>query len=237
MSKIKCMWPKVILIGSSGTQYSFSQDGCWGSLLANFLQRKCDIINRGFSGYNSRWCNKMIPSILSEFDAKNIAMVTVFLGANDSNLPANKQQHVPVDEFKQNLLEIVEKVQSHGVPREKVVIISPPSSNIEAWEVDCEINGRVCMKCNTETEKYAKACVEAAKESGCHSVDLYTQMMKEKDWESMLNDGLHLSPQGSEFLFELLKPVVNKITAGLSMLYPDWHTVDNENPELPFNGK
>ena len=81
-----------------------------------FLSRKCDVINRGFSGYNTRWCNKMIPSVLSEFDAKNIAMVTIFLGANDSNLPANKQQHVPVDEFKKNLVEIVEKIQ---------VILSP----------------------------------------------------------------------------------------------------------------
>ena len=57
----------------------------------------------------------MIPSVLSEFDAKNIAMVTIFLGANDSNLPANKQQHVPVNEFKQNLVEIVEKIQVHVV--------------------------------------------------------------------------------------------------------------------------
>jgi lysophospholipase L1-like esterase len=57
----------------------------------------------------------MIPSVLSEFDAKNIAMVTIFLGANDSNLPANKQQHVQVNEFKQNLVEIVEKIQVHVV--------------------------------------------------------------------------------------------------------------------------
>ena len=81
------------------------------TLYISFLSRKCDVINRGFSGYNTRWCNKMIPSVLSEFDAKNIAMVTIFLGANDSNLPANKQQHVPVNEFKQNLVEIVEKIQ------------------------------------------------------------------------------------------------------------------------------
>ncbi|XP_076093035.1 isoamyl acetate-hydrolyzing esterase 1 homolog isoform X1 [Mytilus galloprovincialis] len=237
MSHLKKVWPKLILIGSSSTQYSFSADGCWGSLLANFLQRKCDVINRGFSGYNTRWCNKMIPSILSEFDAKNISMVTVFLGANDSNLPTNKQQHVPLEEFKQNLLEIVEKIQSHGVPREKVVIIGPPASNISAWENDCQINGRVCTKSNTETAKYAKACVEAARESGCCSVDMYTEMVKEKDWENMLNDGLHLSSRGCEYLFDLLKPVVTKVTAELPMLYPDWKQVDTNNPELPFNGK
>ena len=40
--------------------------------------------------------------------------------------------------------------------------------------------GRVCTKDNTVTALYAKACVEAAKESGCRSVDMYTEMMKEK---------------------------------------------------------
>ncbi|CAG2232695.1 IAH1 [Mytilus edulis] len=167
MSHLKKVWPKLILIGSSSTQYSFSADGCWGSLLANFLQRKCDVINRIF------W---------------------------------------------------IQHKMSHGVPREKVVIIGPPAS-------------RECTKSNTETAKYAKACVEAAKESGCCSVDMYTEMVKEKDWENMLNDGLHLSSRGCEYLFDLLKPVVTKITAELPMLYPDWKQVDTNNPELPFNGK
>lgn len=53
----------------------------------------------------------------------------------------------------------------------------------------------------------------------------------------MLNDGLHLSSRGCEYLFDLLKPVVTKITAELPMLYPDWKQVDTNNPELPFNGK
>jgi len=57
-----------------------------------------------------------------------------------------------------------------------------------------------------------------------------------QNWENMLNDGLHLSTQGSEFLFELLKPVVTKATEELPMLYPEWHSIDNDNPEVPFSG-
>lgn len=49
-----------------------------------------------------------------------------------------------------------------------------------------KIIGRVCTKSNTETAKYAKACVEAARESGCCSVDMYTEMVKEK-----VNNPLH----------------------------------------------
>ena len=56
-----------------------------------------------------------------------------------------------------------------------------------------------------------------------------------QDWSSMLNDGLHLSPRGSEFLFSLLKPHITKATDHLPLMYPDWKDVDNENPHLALN--
>jgi lysophospholipase L1-like esterase len=47
-------WPKVLLLGDSLTQFGFGANGCWVALLADALQRKCDVINRGLSGYNSQ---------------------------------------------------------------------------------------------------------------------------------------------------------------------------------------
>jgi hypothetical protein len=70
--------------------------------------RKCDVISRGFSGYNTRWCKVILPDILKEFDPKNIALATIFLGANDSNLPENITQHVPLPDYKQDLKDMVE---------------------------------------------------------------------------------------------------------------------------------
>lgn len=83
----------------------------YGSIFLYLLfigYRKCDVISRGFSGYNTKWCKVILPDILKEFDPKNIALATIFLGANDSNLPENVTQHVPLPDYKQDLKDMVD---------------------------------------------------------------------------------------------------------------------------------
>ena len=69
---------------------------------------RCDVINRGFSGYNSRWCRHVAPQLFSAAEAEpEVALVIVLLGANDSNSAANTAQHVPSGEFRDNMAAIV----------------------------------------------------------------------------------------------------------------------------------
>ena len=56
-------WPRVLLFGDSLTQYAFGTDGGWAAMLAEKLQRKADVVNRGFSGYNSRWCRVILDQV------------------------------------------------------------------------------------------------------------------------------------------------------------------------------
>lgn len=100
---INVSWPKIILFGDSFTQRSFSTEGQWGAILADHFQRKCDVVARGFSGYNTRMCKAALPAIFGSL-GKPIAAVVVFLGANDANSKeTNPQQHVPVTEYRENL--------------------------------------------------------------------------------------------------------------------------------------
>ncbi|XP_050406651.1 isoamyl acetate-hydrolyzing esterase 1 homolog isoform X1 [Patella vulgata] len=224
-------WPAFVLFGDSITQFSFSEEGCWGALLTDHLQRKCDVLNRGFSGYNSRWCKIMLPKIITADTAKNVAGVTLFLGANDSNAgDTNPRQHVPLNEFKQNMADMVEYLQSIGIEREKIIMISPPAYNNDAWQLECVKKGKPCSKTTENTQKYATSCVQLCKETGIWSVDLYSEMLKNENWKEMLNDGLHLSTIGSRLLFKLLQPIVDKLTSDLPMNYPLWDEVDYENP-------
>lgn len=224
-------WPKVFLFGDSLTQFGFSRDGCWTSLVADYLQRKCDVVNRGFSGYNTRWCKIILPKLLKPCDANMLQMVTIFLGANDSvDSVLCPKQHVPLEEFKQNLKDMIEYLQNIGVERHKIVIISPPACDEKKWEADCLENGRAFGKYNKPTKDYAKVCIDVAVETGTLAVDLYTSMMNQKHWEEMLRDGLHLSMLGSEFLFELLKPSIARLTSDLPLQLPYWADVDNNNP-------
>jgi len=54
-TRLTCERPEFLLIGDSITQQGFGPDGCWGALLANEWTRCADVVNRGFSGYNTRW--------------------------------------------------------------------------------------------------------------------------------------------------------------------------------------
>lgn len=103
-------WKKFILLGDSNTQFGFSNEGRWVSMLSDMLQRKCDVINRGFSGYNTRHIRGMMPQIMEEFEASNVCGMTVMLGANDSTEPDWKIQHCPLDEFGENLRSIIDYI-------------------------------------------------------------------------------------------------------------------------------
>ncbi|XP_041371484.1 isoamyl acetate-hydrolyzing esterase 1 homolog isoform X1 [Gigantopelta aegis] len=225
-------WPKIVLFGDSLTQHCFGSEGKWGALLADHLQRKCDVINRGFSGYNVRWCKYLLPQLISEEDADVIAAVTIFLGTNDSNdATLNSKQHVPLEEYQEGLNEMVEYLQSAGLERHQIILITPPPCDVKAWEKECTAKGRPMAKSNKTAGEYAKACVEAANECGTKCVDLYTAMMKNEGWEEYLHDGLHLSSKGSEFLFGLLRPLIDQLTSNLKTRFPLWDQIDEKNPE------
>lgn len=49
--------------------------------------RKCDVLNRGFSGYNTRWAKIILPRLIRKGSGtENPVAVTIFFGANDSTL-------------------------------------------------------------------------------------------------------------------------------------------------------
>ncbi|KAL0398504.1 UNVERIFIED_CONTAM: GDSL esterase/lipase, partial [Sesamum radiatum] len=85
------MRPKIYLFGDSITEESFAHGG-WGSSLAHHFART--VIERVFPAAESG-------------DAP--VAVTVFFGANDAVIPnrCSGFQHVPLDEYKQNLHDIV----------------------------------------------------------------------------------------------------------------------------------
>ena len=77
----------------------------WVNLLLDRHVRKIDILNRGYSGYNTRWILEHIDELSVDFQSADL--VTVLLGANDS---CNKEgQHVPLSQFESNLSSIITK--------------------------------------------------------------------------------------------------------------------------------
>ena len=86
------MRPAFITFGDSITQRGFAPG--WSSLLADAYVRRVDVINRGYSGYNSRWALQLLdrvfpspPAGASATAAPPARLATVWFGANDAALP------------------------------------------------------------------------------------------------------------------------------------------------------
>ncbi|XP_078069290.1 isoamyl acetate-hydrolyzing esterase 1 homolog isoform X1 [Mustelus asterias] len=233
MSACGLLWPRVILFGDSITQRSFDQGG-WGAAIANRLVRKCDVLNRGLSGYNSKWALSVLPKIITQpANQGTIAAVTVFFGANDSALKdVNPVQHIPLTEYAENLKRTVQYLRSIGVCEEKVIMITPPPLDESAWEKECIVKDCILNRYNSVTKQYAEACVNVATECGTDVLDLWTLMqMENQDFSSYLSDGLHLSEKGNMFLETHLWPLLEKKMERLPMILPHWSDIDHLNPE------
>ncbi|XP_026511137.1 isoamyl acetate-hydrolyzing esterase 1 homolog isoform X2 [Terrapene carolina triunguis] len=172
-------WPRIVLFGDSITEFSF-QDNGWGVLLAQKLVRKCDVLNRGLSGYNTRWANIVLPRLISRSsNAENTIAVTIFFGANDSALKdVNSNQHIPLKEYADNLKSMIQYLKSIDITKDKIILITPPPLCEPAWEKECIAKGDKLNRFNSTTGEYAKACVQVARDCGTEVLDLWTLMQK-----------------------------------------------------------
>lgn len=100
---------KAVFFGDSITShgYSVAING-WLCNFAEWWVRRVDVINRGFSGYNSRWGLMIVGEIVVR---ENPDIVFVFFGANDA-VDKAVGQHVPLDEYRKNMQGIVEKIKT-----------------------------------------------------------------------------------------------------------------------------
>ena len=102
----------VVLFGDSLTQRGWGEGG-WCSSVAHLFQRRADVYNRGYGGYNSRWARYLLPHLFP-LAADNLTnkhfLIVVWFGANDAALPS-ENPHVPLEEYAENDRAILAHVQ------------------------------------------------------------------------------------------------------------------------------
>ncbi|TQD95692.1 hypothetical protein C1H46_018636 [Malus baccata] len=120
------MRPEIVLFGDSITQQSFRPGG-WGAALADSYSRKADVKVRGYGGYNTRWALFLLQHLFPLDSKKPPAAATIFFGANDAAVlgRTGERQHVPVEEYKENLRKIVLHLKECS-PTILIVLITPP---------------------------------------------------------------------------------------------------------------
>jgi lysophospholipase L1-like esterase len=206
------MWKKLIVIGASNVEYGFSEQGKWVSMLSDALSRRCDVINRGFSGFTSRHLRIILPTILKEFKAGDICAVTILLGTNDS---AQSVNHVPLDEYARLMREMIELMLKHGVPSDKIVIMTPP---LRKYFQLPRTEGA-----EDPIEEYAASCIHLARDCNVSCFDLRSLMKADgRPIDEYFVDSVHFSEYGSTLLFKGLMQVLEKLFAkyDLDFKYP-----------------
>ncbi|KAI9313724.1 SGNH hydrolase-type esterase domain-containing protein [Dichotomocladium elegans] len=235
---------QLVLFGDSITQFSFNPETKgFGAALANAYARKRDVMNRGFSGYNTRWAlpvwRQIMPTVKYQRETPaKIELATIFLGANDAALSFSPQ-HIPLEEYKSNLRDMISMVQSPDSPYfnadMRLIVITPPPLNESQWRENCDGP----LNRNYETTKaYAEAARQVAKEKGVVVADLWTRIVQLADGhlDTYLADGLHLSAAGNQAAFALLMETIathfNEIHPdNLDMAISGWRELNSDNYE------
>lgn len=231
------MRPKIYLFGDSITEGSFSNGG-WGASLVNHFSRTADIVLRGYSGYNTRWAVKVLEKVFSAADETAPVAVTVFFGANDASLPDRYAafQHVPLDEYKDNLRTIFSFLKKRWETAVILFITPPPIDEAgRLLHPFIENPGGLPERSNEVAGAYAKACVDVARECAAPVVDIWTKMQELSDWKkSCLSDGLHLAQGGNRIVFEEVVEKLKEVGVSLEKLPIDLPLFSDINPKDPL---
>ena len=89
----------------------------------------------------------ILPSLLKRDGQPkgSLYAATILLGTNDAVLKEKDDRHVPVEEYKKNLVSIISKMESKGIPSENIILISPPPMDLEAWSVFSRKQGKIYL--------------------------------------------------------------------------------------------
>ncbi|MQM11538.1 hypothetical protein Taro_044446 [Colocasia esculenta] len=235
--------PQIVLFGDSITEKSFRPGG-WGAALADAYSRKADIIARGYGGYNTRWAMFLLDHLFPSESPTSPIAVTVFFGANDAALMGrnSKRQHVPLEEYKDNLRKIVQHLKACSCTMLVVLITPPPIDEDGRMEYARSVYGEKAMELPERTNEmagaYAKQCADLANELQIPCINLWSQMQETSGWEKkFLSDGLHLTQEGNAIVYEEVVRVFHEAglnAANMPYDFPHHSVIKGGMPEQAF---
>ena len=234
--------PTVVLLGDSMAAKAYDAEGgqSWAGGMQSWYGSKADVISRGLPGYNTRWASARMPQL---FPVGMVppALVVVCFGANDAAVKTlSPAQHVPIPEFKENLLSIIKYIQSLSENTLVLVLTPPPvdegklgqalrggalrcglTSGLVATN-DAAENAVACARFAsnptglpdrllTQTKIYATAVMAVSSEAGVAALDIWNTL----EPETMLSDGFHLNSDGHKALLEAVQVKIRRVYPSL----------------------
>jgi len=197
----------------------------WGASMAHWYARSADVFNRGAGGYNSRWLNAYLPRLLAD-DKPDL--VVLFIGNNDA-IDEHEPQHVPLNEYKANVISILEKLH-HAKPSMAVLLVTTTRVNGQMKPLQKNARRRQYAEVlrfihrnrmrpevlGTENIPQDMGLVDLWGGEGVNDAPLAQQLEKYSILETDLHDGSHLNSTGNKKVFSALKDTINTLFPHLS---------------------
>lgn len=198
-------WPKVLLIGDSITEKAVGPASApWSAMLSQYLHRKADVVNRGASGYTTRGYKTIFQEAVQELDPHSVAVVLIFLGANDADQPPSAA-YVPLTEYQNNLRDLIQLLQEFGVGTDRMILLPPPPFYLTTpGQQRTPGNSRVPQV----TEMYARSALRVAETTGIATVDIHKIFRNDPRAGKLFADGLHFNLEGAELFYESVLPAI-----------------------------
>jgi len=239
---------RIVLYGDSLTQRSFEPFG-FGAALAGAFSRTCDVFNRGFGGYSSRWCARadLLEHAFGE-DARypgRIYLSTVLLGTNDAmryvkaESEARNRVSVSLEEYEANMYTILRRAAEAS---EIVIALSPPpvdekrrrAAQKKRWGKDWV--GGPFEDHRPDIGKYSEALKRVVKRlddegyTWIYGCDVYSTFVNDEEgYADFLEDGVHFNTEGQMCVSDS----VMRMLTFLNAKEPHWDSQGLE-PDFPY---
>ncbi|KAI1393573.1 SGNH hydrolase [Hypoxylon trugodes] len=244
---------QIVLFGDSLFQNASEVQG--GFSFHGALQHHCirflDVINRGFSGYNTKNALEYLPQIFlpPSSSGPQIEYLLVLLGANDAALPIpTNTQGVPIEQYKENLIKIIthDHIKAHNP---KILLVTPPPlDEIRLTPLDTAVGHPQSTRQAAVSAAYSETARKVAAEvPGVVLIDLQKAIMdkaisltpdfdangsplghpggKRGALEQLLPDGLHMSGEAYKVFFDIVKPHIDPFPEGKEV-FPRWRELN-----------
>ena len=81
---------------------------------------------------------RILPQILQQENTAHsrIIGVVVLLGSNDACVPEIEARGLPLPEYVEHMRDIIEQLMNASIPKDKIILVSPPPVCEDKWKQD-----------------------------------------------------------------------------------------------------
>ena len=189
---------RVVITGDSFVEGVGSSNGGWAQMLADRM-REVEVSIFGIGGHTTQ---DLMKRIAGEIDYET-AVVIIGIGVNDSRLrPSLEQNEVPVDQFGDNITNIIRVVEEYGASCMVVGLATVDEARTQPFKEDkIYQNKNIAIYNEVLRRKSYELSVS------------YVTAPSLADVQGALADGLHPSDVGHRMILEVVEPVLQELLA------------------------